>query len=209
MGKPAKGFDRRSFLRGAAAAAAGGAAAIPFVVAAAARAEGPAAGPEVLGPGPVPFTIRVNGKDRALRAEPRVTLLDALRFHLGVTGPKEVCDRGSCGACTVLLDGVPVVACMVLAVECAGREVVTCEGLASADGGPHALQEAFVRRDALQCGFCTPGMVVSCAGLLARNPDPSPDAVREAVSGNLCRCGTYPRVVEACREAAAALRKGR
>ncbi len=211
MAKARKGFDRRMFLKGAASAAAGGVGALPFVAAAAVAQEaaGGAAGAKVLGPGPVPFSIKVNGKEAAFVLEPRVTLLDALRFHAGVTGPKEVCDRGACGSCAVLLDGTPVASCMMLAVEAAGREVVTTEGLGGADGKPHPLHEAFVRCDALQCGFCTPGMVVSCAGLLARNADPSADDVREAISGNLCRCGTYPRVVQACREAGAELRKGK
>ncbi len=199
-----KGLDRRTFLRGAASAAAG-AAALPVAAAAAQEAAKPA-GPEILGPGPVPFTLKVNGKEHALKLEPRVTLLEALRFHCGTTGPKEVCDRGACGACAVLLDGTPVAACMMLAVEAAGRAITTTEGLVGPDGAPHPLHEAFVREDALQCGFCTPGMVVACAGLLARNADPSADEVREAISGNICRCGTYPNIVRACRGAAAAAR---
>jgi aerobic-type carbon monoxide dehydrogenase small subunit (CoxS/CutS family) len=204
MNGKSKGLDRRTFLRGAASAAAG-AAAIPVAAAAAQEAAKPA-GPEVLGPGPVPFALKVNGKEHALTLEPRVTLLDALRLHCGVTGPKEVCDRGACGSCAVLLDGLPVASCMMLAIEAAGRTITTTEGLVGPDGKPHPLHEAFAKRDALQCGFCTPGMVVSCAGLLAHNPDPSADDVRDAVSGNICRCGTYPRVVQACRDAAAALR---
>jgi aerobic-type carbon monoxide dehydrogenase small subunit (CoxS/CutS family) len=152
--------------------------------------------------------VTVNGKARELLLEPRATLLDALRGPCGVTGPKEVCDRGACGGCTVLLDGDPVPSCMVLALDAGGRKVVTTEGLLGPGGAPHPLHEAFARRDALQCGFCTPGMVMSCAGLLGRVPDPTADQVRDAVSGNLCRCGTYPRVVEACRDAAAALRDG-
>ena len=207
MADAGRGSDRRSFLKSAATVAAGGVAAIPAAAVALEEAGAPA-GPPILGPGPVPFTIRVNGADRALRLEPRATLLDALRGACGVTGPKEVCDRGACGACTVLLDGAPVPSCMVLALDAEGREVVTTEGLVGPDGKPHPLHEAFAKRDALQCGFCTPGMVMSCAGLLGRSADPTPDQVRDAVAGNICRCGTYPRVVEACRDAAAALRKG-
>ncbi len=189
----------------------GGAAALPVlaVAAAAAQEAGKKAGPEILGPGPVPFALLVNGKKHDVVLEPRVTLLDALRTRCGTTGPKEVCDRGSCGACTVLLEGVPVVSCMVLAVEAAGRAITTTEGLCGPDGKPHPLHDAFVRRDALQCGFCTPGMVTSCAALLAHNADPTADDVRDAISGNLCRCGTYPRVIEACREAAAAMKGGK
>src|SRR5262245_11011036 len=151
MAKRAKGLDRRSFLRGAASAAAG-AAALPLAAAAAQEAA-KAAGPEVLGPGPVDFTLKVNGKDHPLKLEPRVTLLDALRGHCGVTGPKGVCDRGACGACAVLLDGTPVAACMMLGVEAAGRAITTTEGLAGPGGKPHPLHEAFAKADALQCGF--------------------------------------------------------
>jgi aerobic-type carbon monoxide dehydrogenase small subunit (CoxS/CutS family) len=202
------GTDRRGFLKGAASVAVGGAAALPAIAAVAAAQEAGPATP-VLGPGAVPFSLDGNGKSVDLRLEPRVSLLEALRLHAGATGPKEVCALGACGACTVLLDGIPVSACMVLAVEAAGRKVVTTEGLAGPGGGPHPLHEAFAREDALQCGFCTPGMVMSCAGLLAREPDPLAEQVREAISGNLCRCGTYPRVVKACRSAAAALRGGK
>jgi len=202
--------SRRDFLKGMGVAAAGGAAALPVLAAAAAaREEAAAAGPEVLGPGPVPFTLLVNGAERKVRLEPRATLLDALRGELGVTGPKEICDRGACGGCTVLLDGEPVASCMTLALDAADRRVVTVEGLARPDGSPHPLPEAFSRHDALQCGFCTPGMVMSCAGLLARNPAPSRDEVLAGISGNLCRCGTYPRVAAACLEAAETLRKGK
>jgi len=201
-----KGFDRRTFLKGAAAAAATGGAALPAVAAALSAEE---AGPAVLGPGPVNCVLLVNGARRELRLEPRTTLLEALHGPLGITGPKEVCDRGACGACAVLLDGTPVSSCMVLALDAEGRAVTTVEGLAAADGTPHPLSGAFLRNDALQCGFCTPGMVTACAGLLRRNPDPTPDEVRDAISGNLCRCGTYPRVVQACRDAAAAMKGGK
>ncbi len=199
------GFDRRTFLKGVGAVAAGGTAALPLV-AAVAQEGGPPPGPKVRGPGPVPVTLRVNGDERTLPLEPRTTLLDALRQHCGVTGPKEVCDAGACGGCTVLLDGAPVVSCMALAIACEGVAVTTVEGLRGPDGGDHPLRDAFVARDALQCGYCTPGMVTSCAALLASNPDPSEEDVHAGISGNLCRCGTYPRVVEACREAGAALR---
>jgi xanthine dehydrogenase YagT iron-sulfur-binding subunit len=192
------GVSRRSFLKGvgAAAASAGSIAA----AAAAATALEKSAAPAILGPGPVPCTLKVDGAAHALKVEPRTTLLDALRHDAGVTVPKEVCDLGACGACTVLLDGTPIASCMALALDADGREIRT------AASAPEALRDAFVRRDALQCGFCTPGMVTSCAALLARNPDPGADEVRDGIAGNLCRCGTYPRVVEACVEAAAALR---
>ena len=201
-----RGWDRRTCLSGAAGVAGGGGAALR-AVAAALRAE--EAGPEILGPGPVKVTLLVDGKARELEIAPNTTLLDALRGPLDITGPKEVCDRGACGACAVLLDGAPAASCMVLALDAVGRGITTVEGLAAPDGTPHPLHGAFVRNDALQCGFCTPGMVTTCAGLLRRNPDPSADEVREAISGNLCRCGTYPRIVQACRDAASVLKEGK
>ena len=194
------GVDRRDFLKGAATVAAGGVAALPVLAAAAQEAKGRAV--EVLGPGAAPLALKVNGKTHSIRVEPRTTLLEALRGPCGVTGPKEICDRGACGGCTVLLDGTAVNSCMALAHDAEGKAITTTEGCAP------ALHEAFAKADALQCGFCTPGMVAACAGLLVRNPDPSAGDVRDAIAGNLCRCGTYPRVVTACREAAAALRKG-
>ncbi len=196
------GVDRRDFLKGAATVAAGGVAALPVLAASAAQ-EAKEAGPEVLGPGAVPLVLKVNGRTHSIRVEPRTTLLEALRGPCGVTGPKEVCDRGSCGACTVLLDGMAVNSCMALALDAEGRAITTTEGCAP------ALHEAFAKADALQCGFCTPGMVTACAGLLGRNPDPSADDVRDAISGNLCRCGTYPRIVDACRAAASSMKGGK
>lgn len=192
------GVSRRNFLKSMGAAAAAGAAAGPaaavLVSASAARAED---GPEVLGPGAVPFALHVNGAEQKVTLEPRATLLDAIRGPLGLTGPKEVCDLGACGACTVLIDGVPHCACMTLALDAVGRKVTTVEGLAAKDGAPSDLQRAFAEKDALQCGFCTCGMVTACAAVLAANPNPTEDDVRAGISGNLCRCGTYPRIVEA------------
>ena len=157
--------------------------------------------PKVSGPGPVEMTLNINGQARQVRAEPRTTLADLLRDDLDLTGTKIVCDRGACSACTVFLDGATVCSCMTLAIDAVGREVRTIEGLAQGDR-LHPLQEAFVEHDALQCGFCTPGMVKSCAALLERNTDPSPEEVRDAVRGNLCRCGTYPKVFDATLAAA-------
>jgi aerobic-type carbon monoxide dehydrogenase small subunit (CoxS/CutS family) len=159
----------------------------------------------VLGPDPVLLALKVNGMARTVSVEPRVTLLRALRNHLDLTGAKEVCDRGGCGACTVLVDGEPVCSCLMLAADAVGREVTTVEGL----GTPEKLsplQAAFVECDALQCGFCTPGFVVSGTALLRRNPSPSLDDVKAGLAGNLCRCGTYPRVFEAVQKAAKAQR---
>lgn len=127
------------------------------------------------------------------------TLLDLLRDTLGLTGTKRVCDRGECGACTVLLDGEPIYSCLTLANGCEGRSVTTIEGI---DGVGQALQAAFVREDAAQCGFCTPGQLMAAAALLASDPSPSDDDIRAAMSGNLCRCGTYPKILRAIRSVA-------
>jgi aerobic-type carbon monoxide dehydrogenase small subunit (CoxS/CutS family) len=159
----------------------------------------------VLGPGAVPLSLDVNGAVKKLSVEPRVTLLDALRDELGLTGAKPACDRGACGACTVLVDGEPVASCMMLAADAQGRKITTVEGL----GTPEAmspLQAAFVECDALQCGFCTPGFVVAGTALLKRNPDPSLAEIKAGLAGNLCRCGTYGRIFEAVSKAAKAQR---
>ncbi len=161
--------------------------------------------PGEIGPNATSLSFTLNGKDVTATVEPRTTLLDALRIDLGTTGPKLVCDRGACGACTVLVDGVPRNACMMLAHDVAGRRVTTVEGLA-AGGKLSVLQRKFVEHDALQCGFCTSGMLVSCTALLQRHAERGgkldAEQVRDAVSGNLCRCGTYPNVVAAVLAAA-------
>src|SRR5215213_8971466 len=141
---------------------------------------------KVAGPGPVPITLNINGAARQVQAEPRTTLADLLRDELDLTGTKIVCDRGACSACTVWVDGATVCSCMTLAIDAVGRQVRTIEGLAQGEE-LHPVQEAFVEHDALQCGFCTPGMVMSCAALLERNSNPTPDEVKKAVRGNLCR----------------------
>jgi xanthine dehydrogenase YagT iron-sulfur-binding subunit len=151
----------------------------------------------------VAVTVRVNGADRELRLDARVTLLDALRDALGLTGTKKGCDQGACGACTVLLDGRRVLSCLTLAAQCDGCEVTTIEGLAR-DGELHPVQEAFVRHDAFQCGYCTPGQILSAVSLLAEGRAGSDEEVREFMSGNLCRCGAYPNIVAAIREVAQA-----
>ena len=137
--------------------------------------------------------------------EPRVTLLEVLRDHLGLTGAKLVCDRGACGACTVHLDGRPVTACMVLAVSARGHEITTIEGLGTPDR-MHPVQRAFVDHDALQCGFCTPGMAMSVAAAIQRNPGLGLEEIKRAVAGNICRCGTYPHVFAAALKAAAEIK---
>ena len=149
----------------------------------------------------VAATMLVNGRRERLRADPRVTLLDALRDRLGLTGTKKGCDQGACGACTVLVDGKRVLSCLTLAAQCDDREVVTIEGLAS-DGTRHPVQEAFIRHDAFQCGYCTPGQIMSAIGLLGEGRAGSDADIREFMSGNICRCGAYSGIVAAIREVA-------
>jgi len=153
------------------------------------------------GPGAVPITLNVNGKALKLEVEPRVTLLEALRNHSNHTGAKEVCDRATCGACTVLLDGTPIYSCSKLALEAQGHEITTVEGLAK-DGKLSEVQQAFIDQDGLMCGYCTPGFVMSVTALLNRNPKPTAEQVKHACAGNLCRCGTYPRIMQAVFKAA-------
>lgn len=160
-----------------------------------------AAESKTLGPGAIPIKLNVNGKSRSLSVEPRVTLLDALRNRLDVTGPKKVCDKGTCGACTVMLDGKVVYSCNVLAVEAQDKKIVTVEGL----GTPDALsdmQTAFVEHDASQCGFCTPGFIVATTAFVRDNPGATLEDVRAGLGGNLCRCGTYAGITAATLEQA-------
>lgn len=195
------GITRRGFLKGAGITAAG--TAILEGVQGfhrEARAEVPD-GVKEFGPEPFEVTLSVNGHERQLRIEPRTTLADALRIQLGMTGTKISCDRGVCSSCTVWLDKMPINSCMTLALDALGRQITTIEGMSTGEQ-LHPVQAAFVRHDAMQCGFCTPGMVMSCAALLEKNPHPSEADVRYAVSGNLCRCGTYPKVFAATLDAA-------
>jgi xanthine dehydrogenase YagT iron-sulfur-binding subunit len=164
-------------------------------------AKGPSGGAAFVGPGTTDVVLRVNGQDRRVAVEPRDTLAHVLREGLGMTGTKVGCDRGACSACTVWLDGTPVCACTTFVLDAVSRDVTTIEGLARGDV-LHPVQQAFIAHDAMQCGFCTPGMVMSCAALLARKKDVSLDDVRSATSGNLCRCGTYAKVFEATLAAA-------
>jgi len=145
--------------------------------------------------------LKVNGDPRECALDPGTTLLEALRYRLGLTGSKQGCDKGDCGACTVLLAGEPVLACLTLALACEGREVVTIEGLAER-GVPSVLQDAFDRTGAAQCGFCTPGMLMSAHALLVRNPDPTRAEIAQALSGNLCRCTGYEKILDAVELAA-------
>jgi xanthine dehydrogenase YagT iron-sulfur-binding subunit len=152
----------------------------------------------------VAITVQVNGQVERLTVDARVTLLDALRDALGLTGTKKGCDQGACGACTVLLDGKRVVSCLTLAAQCDGRAVTTIEGLAGADGRLHPLQEAFIRHDAFQCGGCTPGHILSAISLLAEGRAGSDEEIKEFMSGNICRCGAYQNIRAAIREVAQA-----
>ena len=154
------------------------------------------AAPSAVGPGEVPIKLTIDGKTRALSVEPRVTLLDAMRDRLDVTGLKRVCDRGTCGACTVIVDGRTHYSCTLLAIEMQGVSIRTVEGLTKGTV-LHPVQEQFCKHDGLMCGFCTPGFVVSAVALLEKTPSPTADQAKAALSGNICRCGTYTRVLEA------------
>jgi xanthine dehydrogenase YagT iron-sulfur-binding subunit len=195
------GFTRRSFLKGVGVTAGG------TSVLSSGLLHGIDTGaPDAVGPEPTLIVLNINGTRQRVSVEPRSTLADVLRDQLGMTGTKVICDRGSCSGCTVWLDGVPVNSCMTFAMDVGDRKITTIEGL----GDPHRLhpvQAALVEHDGMQCGYCTPGMVMSCVALLERNPNPSSQDVRQAISGNICRCGTYPKVIEATL-AAAKLRKG-
>jgi xanthine dehydrogenase YagT iron-sulfur-binding subunit len=189
--------DRRDFLQGVAAgglAAGGLAAGLAGSLPGTARATDPPAVGR-----PVPVALTVNGKEHALTVEPRVTLLDALREVLHLTGSKKGCDHGQCGACTVLIDGRRVNSCLTLAAAAAGGKVTTIEGLADGDK-LHPVQTAFITHDAFQCGYCTPGQICSAVGLLSEGHAKTDDDVRELMSGNICRCGAYPNIVAAVRD---------
>jgi aerobic-type carbon monoxide dehydrogenase small subunit (CoxS/CutS family) len=162
----------------------------------------------VRGPSKTAIKLIVNGETHEVIVEPRRTLLDALRKDSGMTGTKKACDEGTCGACTVLLKGKPIYACMALAIECDGKSVETIESL-SKDGQLHPIQRAFIAEDALQCGFCTPGQIMSVKALLDENSNPTLDDVKRALSGNLCRCGAYPKIFQAALRAADLVRTGR
>jgi xanthine dehydrogenase YagT iron-sulfur-binding subunit len=195
QGTPKRGgISRRGFLTGSGAAAAATAlAAQPLTAVADVATNGPA--PVAVGPGPVQIELTVNGQKLTTKVEPRVTLLDALRNQLDVTGSKRVCDRGTCGACTVMLDGRPVYSCSMLALEARGRQVKTAESLAGDQ--LDAVPAAFVKCDAQQCGFCTPGFVTAIRATLDRNPNATSADVEDGVSGNICRCGTYEQMRQA------------
>jgi aerobic-type carbon monoxide dehydrogenase small subunit (CoxS/CutS family) len=191
---PSAGVSRRAFLKGSAVAGLAGSGL-------AATAAAAPAGPATFGPGEHEVALRVNGKEAKVRIETRTTLLDALRDRLDLTGAKKICDRGACGGCTVLVDGDPVNSCLMLAMDAVGRDVQTVESLAAGDT-VHPLVANFVHCDAMQCGFCTPGMVMSSLACLHKRGQPTRDQMKHDLSGNLCRCGTYGRILEAIERTA-------
>ena len=201
--KPKSAFSRRGFLRGVGLSSG---ALGSGILEQEAAAEPLAAA--VVGPGEVPITLNINGKPVKLSVEPRVTLLDALRERLELTGAKRVCDRGTCGACTVIIGGKAMYSCTVLAIDAQGKMIQTVEGL-SAGARPHPIIPAFANHDALQCGYCTPGFVVAAKAFLDRNPSPTYEQVKAGLNGNLCRCGTYVGIRQAVLEAAKELKGGR
>jgi xanthine dehydrogenase YagT iron-sulfur-binding subunit len=194
------GFDRRSFIVGAA-----GSAVLPLTARAA-----PVTGtiPSVQDPSlPVGVMLRVNGETRSLDIDGRTTVQDALREHLGLTGSKKGCDHGQCGACTVLIDGRRVLSCLTLALVAEGQEITTIEGLAQ-DGKLHPMQRAFIDQDAFQCGYCTPGQIMSAVACVNEGHAGNDDDIREYMSGNICRCAAYPNIVAAVKQAAPDIKKG-
>ena len=192
---PRFSVSRRDFLKTA------GISSLAASVAGVAEAEAQtAAGARVVGPGEVPVQLMVNGKRLDLRIEPRVTLLDAIRNRADLTGNKRVCDRGACGACTMIVDGRTVYSCSTLAIEVQGKQIRTVDGLASGET-LHPVQQAFCDKDALMCGFCTPGFVMATVALLEKHPNPTPEQARKGLDGNICRCGTFTRIMEATMKA--------
>jgi xanthine dehydrogenase YagT iron-sulfur-binding subunit len=196
-----EGFSRRDFLKSA------GVGSLAAGVAGAAEAEAQTAGPRAVGPGEVPVTLNVNGRRLELRIEPRVTLLDALRMRADLTGNKRVCDRGQCGACTMIVDGRTRYSCSTLAIEVQNMPIRTVDGLSSGNS-LHRVQQAFCDADALMCGFCTPGFIMASVALLERYPNPTETQLRKGLDGNICRCGTFVRIREAVMNAARGVTRG-
>jgi xanthine dehydrogenase YagT iron-sulfur-binding subunit len=200
-GKPKNGFSRRGFIRGVGIST-GALGSGLLETAALAAPAGAMAGPDA-----APVTLKINGKPYNLNLEPRVTLIDALRNYADHTGAKKVCDRATCGACTVIMDGKVVYSCTVLAIDAQGKDIQTIEGLSS--GKPHPVSAAFVNHDAQQCGYCTPGFVMATKGFLDKHPNPTAADVEKGLGGNLCRCGTYIGMKKAVLEAAKEMKGGR
>jgi len=186
--------NRRDFLKST------GVGGLVTVVAGVAESEAQTPGPSPVGPGEVPVQLLVNGKRIDLKIEPRVTLLDALRMRADLTGNKRGCDRGACGACTMIVDGRTVYSCSTLAIDVQGKSIRTVDGLANGDK-LHPVQQAFCDTDALMCGFCTPGFVMATVGFLEKHPNATPEQIRKGLDGNICRCGTFVRIFEAALKA--------
>ena len=199
--KPKAGVSRRGFIRGVSIGSGALGTGILEREAPAAETAG-----QFVGPGAVPVTLKINGKPFNLNLEPRVTLLDALRNYLDLTGAKKVCDRATCGACTVIVDGKVIYSCAVLAIDAQGKEIQTIEGIG--EGRPHPVSAAFVNHDAQQCGYCTPGFVMAAKGFLDKHPSPTLAQCEKGLSGNLCRCGTYVGMKKAVLEAATKMKGG-
>jgi xanthine dehydrogenase YagT iron-sulfur-binding subunit len=183
-------LNRRNFLRTTGAVGLAQTVAVPVELAAQSTA------PAAVGPGDVPVRLSVNGRQIDLMIEPRVTLLDALRMRANLTGNKRGCDRGACGACTMIVDGRPVYSCSTLAIEAQGKQIRNVDGLANGDQ-LHPVQQAFCDKDALMCGFCTPGFIMASVALLEKNPNATPEQIKKGLDGNICRCGTFSRIFEA------------
>jgi xanthine dehydrogenase YagT iron-sulfur-binding subunit len=192
------GLSRRDFLK-----ISGASAAAPLLAGAAAIAVEASPESTMLGPGKVPVSLNINGKKYSAQLEPRVTLLDALRDQFELTGAKRVCDRGTCGACTVLMNGKAVYSCSILAIDAQSKQITTVEGLGQ-PGNLHPVQQAFVDNDAQQCGCCTPGFVMASKAFLDEHPNPTPEQIRHGLGGNFCRCGTYVGIRAAVMQAAKA-----
>ena len=200
------GLSRRQFIKGLGGGVVGTATLISTLSSCKVQKSGPQ-GSVIRGPDLVDVSFTLNGKGYDLKIEPRVTLLDAIRDHLDHTGTKRVCNQGECGACTVILNGKTVLACTMFAMDAHGADIETIEGLADGDD-LHPLQESFVENDAMQCGFCTSGFIMSGVALLNENSEPSLADIKKGVSGNLCRCGTYPHVFKAIDDAAKKMQRG-
>jgi xanthine dehydrogenase YagT iron-sulfur-binding subunit len=194
--KPASGFNRRAFISGAA-----GAASLPLLAQAAGAENTAAAQDPSL---PVDVTLQVNGTAKSLNVDARTTLLDALREHIGLTGSKKGCDHGQCGACTVMVGGRRVLSCLTLALTVQDKQITTIEGLSQGDK-LHPMQQAFIDQDAFQCGYCTPGQIVSAIACVKEGHAANDDDIREYMSGNICRCAAYPNIVAAVKQAAPAM----
>lgn len=200
--EPKSAFSRRGFLQGA------GAGATVLTTALLNEQEAEAAALSASGPGAVEISLNVNGSDMKTKVEPRETLLDTLRDHLDLTAAKRVCDRGTCGACTIMMDGKVVYGCTVLAIDAMGRKIETLESLSPKSGKAHPIIQAFVNNDAQQCGYCTPGFVMASKAFLDKNPNPTYEDVKKGLGGNLCRCGTYMGIRKAVLEAAEVIKTG-